>query len=115
MWILCTTIAFITWAMVSIFYKITSKLKVTSYKTSLKSPQKLGTEIELGMSSVGGFGSHKYRFVAMKDGKVTYARDYSSINTSTWIPTETGTYILYFKVKDELGKETQKSVQYIIK
>ena len=36
MWVLCTSIAFITWAMVSIFYKITNKVdEYTHLKTGI--------------------------------------------------------------------------------
>ena len=99
----------------SMNYVINTAFAVSSYSTNVSSPQSKGTTITLRMSTTGGTGSKEYRFVAMKNGQRTFVRDYSSISATTWTPTESGMYTIYFKAKDSTGREVEKSCTYVIK
>ncbi|MBU5488563.1 PKD domain-containing protein [Clostridium sp. MSJ-8] len=88
-------------------------LAIKSATTAVKSPQTVGTAIK--MSTVAeGQGTLKYRFVAQKNGKTTFVKDYSTASSVTWTPTEAGTYKLTFKVKDSTGKSVYKVVNYVV-
>lgn len=45
----------------------------------------------------------KYRFVIQKDGVSVYTRGYKENNSTTWIPSEAGSYTIHFKIKNESG------------
>ena len=62
-----------------------------------------------------GKGTLLYRFVVLKDGKCEYVRGYTKTNYTKWKPTEAGTYIIYYKVKDSTGAEVTKTINYVIK
>lgn len=91
----------------------TTTLKITATKTSLASPQNVGTSIKLSMAAKGK-GTVKYRFVVLKDGAPTFVRGYKSIGYTAWQPTEAGNYTIYFKAKDSTGKEVSKTMNYVI-
>ena len=99
----------------SMNYVINDTVKVSSYKASVASPQEVGTGITLSMAATGGTGTKNYRFVVMKNSIVTYSKGYSTSATTTWTPSEAGNYVIYFKVKDGNGKETQATMNYVVK
>ena len=91
-----------------------TELKIINAGTNLQSPQKVKTSIKLGMEATGK-GTLLYRFVVLKDGKCEYVRGYTKTNYTKWKPTEAGTYIIYYKVKDSTGAEVTKTINYVIK
>ena len=93
----------------------TSELKITSYKVNLASPQPVESLLILTMAAEGGNGDLTYRFAVQKDGKNVFVQNYTSNARAIWIPSEAGTYKIYYKVKDASGKVVQKSMSYVIK
>ena len=90
-----------------------SKLVLNSFKTSLESPQEVGTTIKLG-AAAEGTGKLRYRYVVLKDGKNVYTRAYSTQHTAKWTPKSEGVYKLVCKVKDETGKEVSKTIDEFV-
>lgn len=91
-----------------------SNLTITATKTSLASPQLLGSTIKLSMAAKGE-GTVKYRFVALKDGVVaSFVRGYKTSGYVNWTPEEAGNYTIYFKAKDSTGKEVTKTMNYVV-
>lgn len=95
--------------------KNTSELKITSNKVNLASPQKVGSLLILNTTATGGTGSLTYRFVVQKNGKYVFTQNFSNSASAIWIPSETGTYKITFKVKDSSGKTVEKIMSYTIK
>ena len=91
-----------------------TELKIINAGTNLQSPQKVKTSIKLGMEATGK-GTLLYRFVVLRDGKCDYVRGYTKTNYTKWKPTEAGTYVIYYKVKDSTGAEVTKTINYVIK
>lgn len=92
-----------------------STLKITSNKVNLASPQPAGSLLILTMAAKGGNGDLTYRFVVQKGGKNVFVQNYTSNSRAIWVPSEAGTYKIYYKVKDASGKVVQKSMSYVIK
>ena len=93
--------------------KSVSELKITDYSANTTS---MGTikAVRFVMSATGE-GDLQYRFVVQKNGKNVFVQNYSNNNYSLWLPEESGTYKVYFKVKDSTGKIVSKSKTITIK
>lgn len=87
---------------------------ITSYKTSLESPQLLGTSIKLTQAATGGKGTLKYAFKVTKDGVVTYSKDFSTATNAIWTPDTAGSYKITYLVKDGNGTQDSKTLNYEI-
>lgn len=86
-------------------------LSIKNISTSLASPQKKGTTVQLKVEAEGGQGELQYRFYREKDDKVTIFRDYQKWDNAYCNP-GTGTYTIYVDVKDAAGKVVTGSIQY---
>ncbi|MDY4079827.1 MAG: leucine-rich repeat protein [Clostridium sp.] len=88
---------------------------ISSFTTSKVSPQYTGTSITLKAKATGN-GTLQYRF-RVGDGKGNYStiKNYSTTNTATWNANYVGTKVLCVDVKDSNGKETTKTMNYVIK
>lgn len=99
----------------AIDYKITNPLttfKMIEYGID-KTVVKAGDKVTMSANATGT-GTIKYRFVAQKDGKTTFVKDYSTKKSVTWTPREAGTYKLYFKAKNTAGKVINKSISVTV-
>lgn len=89
--------------------------KVSALKTSVASPQKVGTSItitgELANVQLGSYDSYTYSVT--KNG-VTQTLNTNSNHTATWTPTEAGTYTITFTFQNYLGATLTKSIEYVI-
>lgn len=84
-------------------------LEISRYKV-----KKIGEKIKFGVAATGK-GTLNYRFVVLdSNGKNIYTRGYSQKNYCTWTPFKSGLYKIYFKVKDNTGKEIAKNINYEI-
>ena len=88
---------------------------ITITPSTSVSEGKVGEVVNLSVAINGSTSGLKYRFVAQKDGKTTFAQNYSTKKTAAWTPKEAGTYKLYFKVKDSAGKITTKTMSLVVK
>ena len=86
---------------------------INSLSTDKKSPQGINEAIEIS-SEATGTGTLQYKFEVEKDGNSTVIKDYSTNNTATWIPSETGNYKIKVTVKDSDGMTAQKTVTFVI-
>lgn len=84
-------------------YVIVDELSVGSFKANKQSPQEIDTEILLTALGAGGKSGYQYEFYYLLGGEKTVVQNYSSTNTYTFKPTETGTYSLYVDVKNASG------------
>ncbi|MCI7441747.1 MAG: type I pullulanase, partial [Clostridium sp.] len=89
-------------------------LSISSFTSNKVSPQYTGTSITLTAKATGT-GTLQYRF-RVGDGKGNYStiKNYSTTNTATWNANYVGNKILCVDVKDENGKETTKTMNYVI-
>jgi hypothetical protein len=97
-----------------ISYKISSSLAITSFKSNLLSPQKIGTAIILSATGTG-VGTLKYRFCVNDGTNLTVLKDFSTTNTVQWIPKKAGTYIVSVGLVDSTGKAIYTKFSYIVK
>ena len=88
---------------------------ITSYETSLESPQVVGTSIKLTQAAEGGKGTLKYAFSVKKDGVETYSKAFATTKNAIWTPTDSGTYKITFTVRDGNGNTDSKTLSYVIK
>ncbi|MCI5726841.1 MAG: hypothetical protein MR274_04790, partial [Clostridium sp.] len=95
-------------------YKITNPIKITSFKTSVASPQEVGKAITLSASATGN-GTIQYHFYAYLNGKVVQQSALSTTKTYTWKPSKAGTYTLKVAVKDSEGKIRTTTKSYVVK
>ncbi|WP_243251143.1 alpha-amylase family glycosyl hydrolase [Clostridium sp. D43t1_170807_H7] len=86
---------------------------INSLSTDKKSPQGINEIIEVSAYATGS-GTLQYKFEVEKDGNSTVIKDYSTNNTTTWIPTEIGNYKIKVTVKDSNGMTSQKTVSFVI-
>ena len=88
---------------------------ISSFKTNKTSPQVAKTQIVL-MAEATGTGTLQYRFI-VGDGKGNYSiiQNYSTSNLAVWNADYVGTKVLYLDVKDSNGKETTKTINFVIK
>ena len=92
-------------------YVINERIKITSIKADVESPQKVGTQIKINTTTEGGVGKLQTK-CAVFDGKQwVLIRPYSTDSSVIWTPTKAGIYRINVTVKDELG---QTSVQQLI-
>lgn len=88
------------------------KFTIDSFKTSVASPQKVGTSIKF---TAKASEAAQYSFyVRDSNNKETIIRDYSGTNTATWKPTKEGKYTVYCKAMNLDGEEAIKKLTYII-
>lgn len=85
-------------------------VSVSSFNTSLASPQKINTSITLTASAAGGTAPYQYQFTA--NGSVI--NSYSTANSCTWKPTTAGTYTLAVTVKDSSGATATSTKSFTI-
>lgn len=83
-------------------YQIQENLSIQNTNAELISPQEIGSKIKL-TTIAKGIGKLQYRFVAYSGTYKEVIQDFSTNNVVTWIPSKSGTYNLYFVVKDESG------------
>ena len=89
-------------------------LSVNSLKTSVASPQYVGTKVKLITSASGGSGSLQYRYT-IQSGTKKVVTTYSKNNYYTWTPKSAGTYTIKVEVKDAKGTVKNKTISYVIK
>ena len=89
-------------------------LSVNSLKTSVASPQYVGTKVKLITSASGGSGSLQYRYT-IQSGTKKVVTTYSKNNYYTWTPKSAGTYTIKVEVKDAKGTVKSKTISYVIK
>ncbi|MGN0537860.1 MAG: CAP domain-containing protein [Acutalibacteraceae bacterium] len=70
-----------------------------------------GNSVKLTGAASGGIGSYQYAMVAKHStsSKWTVLRNYSTSNSYTWTPAQTGTYYVSIKVKDSSGTVVSKT------
>ena len=96
-------------------YKITnSELKITSFTTSVASPQQVGKTITLSAAAKGS-GTVRYHFYAYLNGKVVQQSALSTAKTYSWKPTKAGTYTLKVVATDSTGKIVSTTKSYVVK
>ena len=101
----------------SMSYNVTSSAPtVVIFEADKKSPQVSGTSVLL-MAGASGTGVLQYKFLVKDNttGNWAVIRDYSTLNSCTWKPNQTGNKTLYVDVKDTNGKVTRKSMAYTVK
>ena len=96
-------------------YKITNPLKITSFNTSLASPQNAGRKITMSASASGGEGTIKYQFYAYLNGKLVSKSAYSTTKTYVWTPTKAGTYTIKVVARDSKGTVVKTTKSYVVK
>lgn len=91
-------------------------LKITSFTTNVKSPQKVGTTIQLNaeVEYEALYRYNEYRFSVVKDGVETKLNTYGKYSVS-WTPKESGNYKLKYYIRDYLGQEATATIDYVIK
>ena len=89
-------------------------LSVNSLKSSVASPQYVGTKVKLTTSASGGSGSLQYRYT-IQSGTKKVVTTYSKNNYYAWIPKSAGTYTVKVEVKDAKGTVKNKTISYVIK
>ena len=87
-------------------------VEITKIKTRESSPQIVGTKIKIGVAANGE--GLQYKYVVMKDGKVTYSKGYSKNNYTYWTPSEEGNYKIYCRVKNSAGINSLISMDFLI-
>ena len=98
-------------------YTITASAPtVVIFKTDKQSPQVSGSKIVL-MAGASGTGVLQYKFLVKDNttGNWSVIRDYSTLNSCTWLASKAGNKTLYVDVKDTNGKVTRKSMAYTVK
>jgi len=101
----------------SMSYTITASAPtVVIFKTDKQSPQVSGSKIVL-MAGASGTGVLQYKFLVKDNttGNWSVIRDYSTLNSCTWLASKAGNKTLYVDVKDGNGKVTRKSMTYTVK
>jgi hypothetical protein len=78
------------------------------------SPQIENTPIQITTSFLGNNG-YQYSIQIQKDTIKTIIKNFSSINSATWVPKEAGVYQIIIGIKDTAGKITYKTIQFEIK
>lgn len=91
----------------SMTYVVNSELKISSIISDKDG--RVDSVVNLGLKAKGGSGNKDYRIVVQKDGKSVFTQNYSDKNTAAWTPEESGTYKVYYKVRDEKGTIKVKS------
>ena len=91
---------------------VKEQITINNFKSSIDSPQKIGTKIKFGVSATGK--DLKYKFIITKDGKSVYSTGYKSTNYINWTPKSEGNYTVICKIKDAYNNEVTKSLKYII-
>lgn len=97
----------------SIVFDIESDVNINEIGSSVENEAFLGQSIDLWTEATGN-EELSYRFVAMKDNKYAFTQGYSNPDFAFWTPTEAGTYIIYYKIKTQDGKEYIDSGEFII-
>ncbi|MDY3827498.1 MAG: alpha-amylase family glycosyl hydrolase [Clostridium sp.] len=88
-------------------------LKITSFKTSVASPQEVGKTIKLSATATGS-GTVRYHFYAYLNGKVVQQSALSTAKIYSWKPTKAGTYTIKVVATDSTGKIVAKQKSYLI-
>lgn len=86
-------------------------LKVTSLEADPSSPAYAGTSIRLTAQAEGN-GELQYKFLCHDDSGWQEIQGYSKENTARWTPTTAGDYSLVVFVKNSLGQETTRFMNY---
>ena len=89
-------------------------LKITSFTTSVASPQQVGKTITLSAVAKGS-GTVRYHFYAYLNGKVVQQSALSTAKTYSWKPTKAGTYTLKVVATDSTGKIVSTTKSYVVK
>jgi Fibronectin type III domain len=69
-------------------------LRLTTFMTSLASPQPPGTTVIFAAAASGGVPPYRYKWFVMDGAKATIARDWSGDNTFTWRPEANAGYVV---------------------
>lgn len=78
--------------------------------------QKIGNKVKISANIEGNKTGLEYKFVWMKDNweKWGVVQGFSKKNTTSWMPNETGEYLLYIDVRDSSGAMKTQIVPYKI-
>ena len=89
--------------------------KVSVLKTSVASPQKVGTSITI-TGDVTNLIKDTYDFCSytVTQNGVTTVLTTNADKTATWTPTEAGTYTITYRYSTYLGNTLEKSIEYVI-
>ena len=93
-------------------YKIVKRWTNNGINLDKDPAQKLGTTFKLTANVGGDQTSLQYKFVWMKDNWRSWGviKDFNSISSVDWTPSETGSYTLYLDIKDSKDRiETQST------
>ena len=88
-------------------------LAITSFKTSVASPQAVGKAITLSAAATGS-GTVKYHFYVYSGTTLKAQSSLSTTKTYTWKPTAAGTYTLKVVATDSTGKVVSTTKTYKI-
>ena len=85
-------------------------------KTDKASPQVEGTKIKLSAEMTGNTKGIQYKFLINDIAQNTWTviKDLSTTNNTTWMPTRTGSYIIFMNVVDKKGKWHEYKKEYTI-
>ena len=86
---------------------------ISSISFDKSSPQFINEDINITANATGE-GELQYKFEVKKDGVTTLINDYSSNNSTTWTPTEIGSYTISVTVKDGNGAEVTSTKTFVI-
>ncbi|MFH0813302.1 MAG: 6-bladed beta-propeller [Pseudomonadota bacterium] len=76
-------------------------IQITELSTTMDYPQNTGRPITLHATATGGNGSLFYKFWYYKEGTWNVIREYSTMSSWTWTPTEEGLYTVVVWVTDD--------------
>lgn len=86
------------------------KISISTFITDKVSGQTTGTPIGLTASAIGGTGSYQYKFYYKNELETSVIQDFSSSDSTNFVPEAVGNYTLFVDVKDSSGKTATKSI-----
>lgn len=93
--------------------KVESEFKIKDLSTSLESPQKVGTIINVKGECEGYKAPYSYNItITDENGNVVLNEDSNEIK---WAPTEKGSYIIKFTGTNAIGETLSKESKFVIK
>ena len=89
-------------------------LKITSFTTSVASPQEVGKTITLSAAATGS-GTVRYHFYVYSGTTIKAQSSLSTVKTYSWKPSKAGTYTLKVVATDASGKIVKATKTFVIK
>ena len=88
-------------------------MEINNFVANLTSPQKIGTDITLSVSTIGGIGTLQTQFAVFNGSRWELIKGYSTSQSALWTPNKSGTYRIDVNVKDESGAIETKTLIYV--